>query len=186
AGVVPAAVVGHSQGEIAAAVVAGALSVADGAKVVVSRATALREVAGSGTMASLAETPVAAAARIAGVDGVEIAAVNGPASVVVAGPVVGVDAVVAAAETDGRRAKRIPVDYASHTPGMEPLRAAVTGALTDIAPVAPTVPWLSTRDLEWVDDDRAGAEYWFANLRHPVRFADAIAALLTEGFDAFV
>ncbi|HEX4252841.1 MAG TPA: SDR family NAD(P)-dependent oxidoreductase, partial [Pseudonocardia sp.] len=186
AGVVPAAVVGHSQGEIAAAVVAGALSVADGAKVVVSRAMALRQVAGSGTMASLAETPDAAAARIADVDGVEIAAVNGPCSVVVAGPVAGVEAVVAAAEADGLRAKRIPVDYASHTPGMEPLRAAVTGALSDIAPVAPTIPWLSTRDLDWVDDDRTDAEYWFANLRHTVRFAEAIASLLATGFDAFI
>ncbi|ATL66178.1 type I polyketide synthase [Nocardia terpenica] len=186
AGVAPGAVIGHSQGEIAAAVVAGALSVTDGARVVTARALALRAVAGSGAMASLGETPEQAAERIRELDGVEIAAINGPAAVVVAGPVEGVQAAIAAAEAEGRRAKLIPVDYASHTPGMEVLREPVLTALDGLTPAAPRVPWLSTHDVDWIDSDSADAAYWFANLRDTVRFAAGVTALLDAGYDSFL
>nr|WP_031470907.1 type I polyketide synthase [Sciscionella sp. SE31] len=186
AGVTPAAVIGHSQGEIAAAVVAGALSVADGARVVTARALALRAVAGSGTMASLGESREQAAVRIEHLEGVAIAAVNGPSSVVIAGPVDGVEAAVASAESDGRRARRIAVDYASHTAGMEPLREPVLAALAGIEPGRPRVPWHSTHDCEWIEDSRADGAYWFANLRDTVRFAEGITALIADGFDAFL
>src|SRR5690606_35188014 len=119
-GVEPAAVIGHSQGEIAAAVVAGALSLADGAAVVALRSRALRALSGSGAMASVA-APVDEVERlIAGFAGVEVAVVNGAAATVVSGPVGAVEALVAACEARGVRARRIAVDYASHCALVEP------------------------------------------------------------------
>jgi acyl transferase domain-containing protein/acyl carrier protein len=182
AGVVPAAVVGHSQGEIAAAVVAGALSVADGAKVVVSRAMALRSLAGTGAMASIAEPEDVVAARIAsspGAHAVSVAVVNGPGATVVSGPAEQVRDLVEAMSKAGARTRVLPVDYASHSPMVDEL------AFETVAGRAPDIRWYSTVHPGWVDSGLPG-EYWAENLRRPVRFAEAVGALLAEGFDAFV
>ncbi|MCX4911966.1 type I polyketide synthase, partial [Streptomyces sp. NBC_00878] len=165
AGVQPSAVIGHSQGEIAAACVAGAVSLADAAKVVALRSQAIAStLAGQGAMASI---PLPAEG-IELADGVWVAALNGPSSTVVAGVPDAVEAV--RARYGGRR---IAVDYASHTPHVEALR----GAVVSVPSQAPVIPWLSTVDEAWVTgalDD----EYWFRNLRQQVRFAPAAA-----GFD---
>ncbi|HWN35671.1 MAG TPA: SDR family NAD(P)-dependent oxidoreductase [Pseudonocardia sp.] len=184
-GVVPSAVVGHSQGEIAAAVVSGALSLADGARVVTARAAALRRVAGSGAMGSIAAGLDEVLGRIAGRDSLGVAVRNAPGSVVISGAVDEVRAVLDEAAADGLRTRLLPVDYASHSPLMEPLEGPISEALRGVVGAPPTVPWFSTLDPGWIEQ---GVEpgYWFANLRGTVRFADAVTALTEQGFDTFI
>ncbi|TDB92244.1 acyltransferase domain-containing protein, partial [Nonomuraea longispora] len=119
-GVVPAAVVGHSQGEIAAAVVAGALSLEDGARVVALRSQAIVALAGRGGMASVPLGSAGVGELLTRWEGrLSIAAVNGPASTVVSGDVDAIDELLAHCEGQGVRAKRIEVDYASHSAHVE-------------------------------------------------------------------
>ncbi|WP_031080598.1 acyltransferase domain-containing protein, partial [Streptomyces sp. NRRL S-118] len=117
-GVEPSAVVGHSQGEIAAAYVAGALSLRDAARIVALRSQLVRDrLAGLGGMMSVALPVERVEELIAPFAGrVSVAAVNGPAAVVVAGEPQALDEILAACERDGVRARRVNVDYASHTP----------------------------------------------------------------------
>ncbi|MFD8317313.1 SDR family NAD(P)-dependent oxidoreductase [Kitasatospora purpeofusca] len=184
-GVVPDAVVGHSQGEIAAAHVAGILSLEDAAAVVALRSQAIaRGLAGRGGMVSLG-LPLA---EVTGAlpDGVEVAAVNGPSSVVVAGDPAGLDTVVAAFEERGARVRRIPVDYASHTAHVESIEAELAVLLSAVKPRSATIPFLSTVENRWVEGPELDAGYWYRNLRQTVRFAEAVDTLAGEGFRAFV
>ncbi|WP_156107488.1 acyltransferase domain-containing protein, partial [Streptomyces violaceusniger] len=121
-GVRPSAVVGHSQGEIAAACVAGILSLRDAARVVALRSQAIgRVLAGKGGMVSVALPVADVRERIAawGEERISVAAVNGPSSAVVSGEREALDELVAACEADGVRARRVPVDYASHSAQVE-------------------------------------------------------------------
>src|SRR5690606_25243580 len=183
-GVEPAGVIGHSQGEIAAAVVAGALSLEDGAAVVALRSRALRALSGSGAMASIA-APVEEVERLtAGYAGVEVAVVNGPAATVVSGPVAAVEALVAACETQGVRARRIAVDYASHCALVEPIADQVRAI--GVEPRSADVPFYSTVTGERIDTAGLDGGYWYANLRGRVRFADAVAAARADGHGVFI
>ncbi|GLX22913.1 type I polyketide synthase [Streptomyces lavendulae] len=187
AGVVPAAVVGHSQGEIAAAAVSGALSLEDAAKVSALRAKALLALAGKGGMVSVADTADAVAERIsAWGDRLALASVNGPQSTVVSGDPEALDELMTACEADGVRARRINVDYASHGPQVESIREEVIGLLAGIEPRTAEVPFFSTVTGEWADGSELDAEYWYTNLRRTVRFQDAIGALLERGHGLFV
>ncbi|MBM7173998.1 acyltransferase domain-containing protein, partial [Streptomyces sp. G44] len=116
-GIKPGAVVGHSQGEIAAACVAGALSLGDAARVVALRSKAILALSGAGGMVSVALPVEDVRARLT--EGLSVAAVNGPSSVVVSGDVAELDALLAACEAEEIRARRIPVDYASHSAHVE-------------------------------------------------------------------
>ncbi|WP_131761391.1 type I polyketide synthase [Actinomadura fibrosa] len=185
-GVEPAAVVGHSQGEIAAACVAGALPVEDGARVVAVRSRALRRLSGQGAMASLAVGEERAARLLESAAETVVAVVNGPASTVVSGPPGQVAAVVAAAQEQGHRARVIDVDYASHGPQVDRIADELTAALDGIAPASATVPFYSTVTGERIDTAALDAGYWVANLRRPVRFADTVRALLGEGHRVFI
>ncbi|MFB9682816.1 type I polyketide synthase [Amycolatopsis plumensis] len=185
-GIHPAAVVGHSQGEIAAACVAGALSLRDAARVVVLRSRVIREqLAGSGGMASIGLSEREVTARIAG-SPVTVAAVNGPSSVVVAGEPAALDELVANLEADGVRAKRVPVDYASHSVHVAKIEESLTSELGALEPRVPRVPWLSTVTGEWIETATVDARYWYANLRQPVRFEAAVRTLAAAGHAAFV
>ncbi|MGP4115244.1 SDR family NAD(P)-dependent oxidoreductase, partial [Streptomyces sp. 4N509B] len=188
AGVEPAAVVGHSQGEIAAAVVAGGLSLSDGARVVALRSQAIRAaLAGRGGMVSVNEPVAAVEARIGGWSGrLSVAAVNGPRATVVSGEPAALDELVAACEYDGVRARRIPVDYASHSSQVEELRERILADLAVIEPVSGRVPFYSTLTGGLLDTSELGAGYWFDNLRHTVRFAEVTEVLLEQGFGVFV
>ncbi|WP_258038749.1 type I polyketide synthase, partial [Streptomyces sp. SM12] len=181
-GVEPAAVVGHSQGEIAAACVAGALTLDDAAKVVALRARALRSLAGHGGMASvslpadrLRERAVPWGGRIA------LAAVNGPESAVVSGDPEALAELLAALDADGVRTRAIPVDYASHGPQVETIRAELSRSLADIAPRPAAVPFYSTVTGGLLPTERLDAAYWYENLRHTVEFERATRALLADG-----
>ncbi|MFD0689615.1 type I polyketide synthase [Actinomadura fibrosa] len=185
-GVRPAAVVGHSQGEIAAACVAGALSLDDAAAVVAVRAKALRRLSGAGAMASIGAAADEVAALLAGAEDVTIAAVNGPRSTVVSGAPGPVAAVVEAAQGRGLRARPIDVDYASHHAQIDRVAAELEEALTGIAPVSSDVAFHSTVTGARIDGARLDAAYWVANLREPVRFADTVRALLDDGHRVFI
>ena len=186
-GVRPAAVVGHSQGEIAAACVAGALSLEDGARIVALRSRALRRLAGRGAMASLGAER-ARAEKLLAEHGSEVvvAAVNGPSSTVISGPPGQVAAVVAEAEAAGLRARTIDVDYASHGPQVDLLTDELHEVLAGVRPAAAPVAFYSAVTAARADTDELGTGYWVTNLRRPVRFADAIKALLEDGYRVFI
>ncbi|MFE6842996.1 type I polyketide synthase [Streptomyces sp. NPDC057686] len=188
-GVEPDAVLGHSQGEIAAACVAGALSLEDAARVVALRSQAIaRDLAGRGGMASVALNVDEAVARLEPwADRVEVAAVNGPSSVVIAGDAEALDEALDALDDQGVRIRRVAVDYASHTRHVESIRETLAEALAGVGAKAPAVPFYSTVTGTWVED--AGvldAAYWYRNLRGQVGFGPAVAELLAQGHGVFV
>ncbi|MFD0904630.1 type I polyketide synthase, partial [Actinomadura sediminis] len=190
-GVRPDAVVGHSQGEIAAACVAGLLALDDGARVVALRSRAIADLlAGHGGMGAVALPADRVRDRLAaGPGGLSVAAVNGPGSVVVSGDAVELDALLAELAAEGVRVNRVPVDYASHSSLVEPLRDRL---LADLAPVRPCpgrLPLLSTVTGEWVSTgtpDVLGPEYWYENLRRTVGFEGAVRTLADAGYAAFI
>ncbi|MFD9130357.1 beta-ketoacyl synthase N-terminal-like domain-containing protein, partial [Kitasatospora sp. NPDC059571] len=187
AGVQPGVVVGHSQGEIAAAVVAGALTLEDGARVVALRSRAIAGgLAGLGGMVSVALPVEQVRERLGDGDRVSVAAVNGPSAVVVSGEPGALEELLASCEADGIRARRIPVDYASHSAQVESIRTELLDLLAPVSPRAGTVPVLSTVTGELVDGSGMDAEYWYTNLRTTVRFAEAVDTLLADGFGTFV
>ncbi|GAB2730746.1 type I polyketide synthase [Kitasatospora kifunensis] len=188
-GVVPDAVVGHSQGEIAAACVAGALSLEDAARIVAVRSQVIAgQLAGRGGMASVALSEVEAQARLGRwSDRVEVAAVNGPSSVVIAGDAEALDEALEVLAGEGVRVRRVAVDYASHTRHVEAIQEDLAKAFADIRSQAPLVPFFSTVTGEWVRE--AGVldgGYWYRNLRQQVRFGPAVERLLAEGHTVFV
>ncbi|MBP8532657.1 acyltransferase domain-containing protein [Streptomyces sp. MK37H] len=192
-GVRPAAVVGHSQGEIAAAVVAGALSLEDGAKVVALRSRALRRLAGGGAMASLALGHEQAEELLTGLGdraaAVVVAVVNGPESTVVSGPPEQVATVVAVCQEVGERARMIEVDYASHSPQVEEIADELTELLRGVEPVEASgsgAVFYSTVTGGRTDVSILDTDYWVRNLRERVRFADAVEALLAAGHRVFI
>ncbi|MGW6445274.1 SDR family NAD(P)-dependent oxidoreductase [Lentzea sp. NPDC055074] len=173
-GVEPDVVIGHSQGEIAAAVVAGVLSIEDGAKVVALRSQAIsRSLAGKGGMVSV-QLPLDEVRGLIG-DRLSVAAVNGPASVVVSGDVDALDELVASCD----RARRVPVDYASHSAHVELIESELS-ELLEVAPRQGSVPFLSTVTGEYETELDAG--YWYRNLRQTVEFDAAVRALADHAF----
>ncbi|MFI2646035.1 SDR family NAD(P)-dependent oxidoreductase, partial [Streptomyces sp. NPDC018610] len=187
-GVEPSAVVGHSQGEIAAACVAGALSLQDGARVVALRSQAIAAgLAGHGGMVSLALDAEAVAARITAWDGrIEIAALNGPTSVVVAGEPQALDELIASCEAEEIRARRIPVDYASHTSHVERIEEKLADVLAEVRPQPSDIPFFSTVIGDWADTSALDAGYWYRNLRRTVRFEESVRALAAQDHAVFV
>jgi polyketide synthase 7 len=188
-GVEPSAVVGHSQGEIAAACVAGVLTLKDAARVVALRSQAIgRVLAGRGGMVSVALPVAEVRERIArwGEERISVAAVNGPSSVVVSGEPAALDELVASCEADEVRARRVPVDYASHSAQVELLRDELLTLLAPVQPKTAQVPFLSTVTGEWAEGPELDAEYWFTNLRRTVELEGAVRRLLDEGFGVFI
>ncbi|CAM02153.1 ansamitocin polyketide synthase A [Saccharopolyspora erythraea NRRL 2338] len=184
-GIAPDAVVGHSQGEIAAACVAGALSIEDAAKVVALRSQAIRRgLAGRGGMMSVSLPLDRATDRLR--PGLEVAAVNGPTSVVVAGEPGALEELLAECEAEDVRARRVPVDYASHTSHVERIREELLEVLADVRPRTADVPFFSTVDGRWLDTAALDGEYWYRNLRRTVGFAAAVDTLAEQGYRAFV
>ncbi|MFE9306043.1 SDR family NAD(P)-dependent oxidoreductase, partial [Streptomyces sp. NPDC006856] len=185
-GITPDAVVGHSQGEIAAACVAGALSLDDAALVVALRSRALLKLAGRGGMVSVAASAERTTRLLPAGGGVCVAAVNGPGAVVVAGEPHELAALIAACDREGIRARAIPVDYAAHSAQVAEIEDELREALTGIRPRASAVPIHSTVTGEPVAGESLDAAYWYRNLREPVGFAGATRTLLEAGHTLFV
>lgn len=186
-GVHPAAVVGHSQGEIAAACVAGALPLGEAAKVIALRSTALLELPSGSSMASVS-APVAEVERaLTRWNGrLSVAAVNSPRSMVVAGECAALDELLRWCEENGVRARQVAVDYASHSAQVEAVRSRMLADLKDIRADRCAVPMYSTVTADWLDGTELGAGYWYRNLREPVRFDEAVRGLLGAGHRVFV
>ncbi|MER7795671.1 type I polyketide synthase, partial [Streptomyces sp. NPDC097640] len=187
-GVEPSAVVGHSQGEIAAACVAGALSLPDAARVVALRSQAIAKgLAGLGGMMSVALPSAEVESRLERWAGrLEVAAFNGPSATVVAGDPRALDELHAACEAEGIRARRVPVDYASHTSHVERIEDELARVLADVRPEPAKVPFFSTVERDWLGETPVDAAYWYRNLRKPVHFRTAVTALAEQGHDTFI
>jgi phthiocerol/phenolphthiocerol synthesis type-I polyketide synthase D len=185
-GVEHAAVVGHSVGEVAAAVVAGGLSARDGARVVALRSRLLATIAGSGSMGLLEVSADELEQALAGFDGVGVAAFNAPGQFVVAGVTEQVAELIASVEARGRLAKLVKSAVPAHSMLVDPLVGALTEGLCGLAPSPAHTRFYSTA----LDDPRAApildAAYWAANIRRPVRFAQAIAAAAQDGHRSFI
>ncbi|WP_345002072.1 acyltransferase domain-containing protein, partial [Tsukamurella soli] len=175
-GVVPDAVIGHSMGEVAAAVVAGALTVRDGLTVIASRSKLMRRsLSGQGAMALLELGADDTERLLADFDGVTVAVLASPRQTVVAGPPDRVDAVIAEVTARDLLARRIEVDVASHHATVDPILDELRAALAVLAPRVPSIPLYSTvrpGETAPVMD----ADYWAENLRRPVDFAAAVSA----------
>nr|ALD82522.1 polyketide synthase [Nannocystis sp. MB1016] len=186
-GIEPDAVIGHSMGEVAAAYVAGALTLADAARVICRRSRLLQSISGAGEMA-VVELPLAAAeAALQGFeDRLSVAASNGPRTTVIAGEAAALAEVLARLTAAQVFCRRVKVDVASHSPQVEPLRGPLRAALEGLSPRTAEVPIRSTVTGAILAGPELGAEYWIANLREPVRFAAAVAALVAEGHAVFV
>ncbi|MGK5728285.1 SDR family NAD(P)-dependent oxidoreductase [Streptomyces sp. URMC 124] len=186
-GVSPAAVIGHSQGEIAAACVAGALSLADGARVVALRSRAIAdELSARGGMLSVALPEERIRERLDAYDGrVSVAAVNGAASVVLSGDIDALDALEELLKSEEVRVKRLPVDYASHSAQVETIRERLLAELAPVAPRSADVPFYSTVTGALFDTVGLDAGYWYTNLRRTVLFEPTTRVLLAGGYGVF-
>ncbi|MEU6161588.1 type I polyketide synthase, partial [Streptomyces sp. NPDC047130] len=186
-GVEPAAVVGHSQGEVVAAVVAGALTLEQGALVVARRSQAVLACAGEGGMA-LVERPVSEVEEfIAPFDGaLSVAAVNTPGSTIVSGEAEAVVRLVDRLGEQGVYARKINVDYASHNAQMDPLLPGLSEQYAGLVPGRATMPLYSTVTGDVASGMELDGDYWCRNLRQPVRFDRALAKLLDDGHTVFV
>ncbi|MFD3523635.1 type I polyketide synthase [Streptomyces sp. NPDC058653] len=187
-GVRPDAVIGHSQGEIAAAHIAGALDLADAARIVALRSQTIMTLAGTGAMASvpLAADRVAEYIEPFG-DALSIAVVNGPTTTVVAGTPEGVAELLARCESDGIRAKAVSaVDFASHSPHMDAIKDRLLEQFAGVTPRSCDIAFYSTVTAGALDTAGLDAEYWFSNLRRPVLFEATLRAMAEDGFGTFV
>jgi amino acid adenylation domain-containing protein len=186
-GVIPDAVVGHSMGEVAAACVAGILSVEDGARVMSRRSQLLRRASGKGGMA-LVELPLAEAERaIRGHEhAVSIAASNGPTTTVLSGDPAVLAEILRLLEAREVFCRLVKVDVASHSPQVDRLRPALEAALAGLVPSAAAIPFHSTVTGAPARGPELDARYWVENLRRPVLFAPAVERLVAGGHDLFV
>ncbi len=186
-GVAPDAVIGHSQGEIAAAYVAGALSLEDAARVVALRSRLLVGLAGAGGMVSLACGPAQAGDLVAAWgDRLNIAAVNGVSSVAVSGDVDALAELMRRCEAAEIRARRIDVDYASHSAQVDVIREPLLEALAGIAPRSSSVAFFSTATGDVMDTAGLDADYWYRSIRQTVQFERAVRSAGDAGYRVFI
>ncbi|MEU2038836.1 HAD-IIIC family phosphatase [Nocardia niwae] len=187
-GVIPDAVIGHSQGEIAAAYVAGALTLDEAAQVVVARSRLMADIAEEGAMAMVGLPEQRLAQRLAAFEAVSVAAVNIPRSTIVAGARDAVEALVRELEDDQVEVRVLAAGpaLAGHSALLEPIRERLLDELAGLSAAAPAVAWYSTVLGEQLTDDSADGGYWYRNAREPVRFADTIERMIGDGFRYFV
>jgi myxalamid-type polyketide synthase MxaE and MxaD len=186
-GVQPHAVVGHSMGEVAAATVAGALSLEDAARVICNRSQLMKRVSGQGAMA-VAELSLADAQDVLrGYEKqVSVAVNNGPHSVVLSGDPQALEAVTQMLSDRQIFWRAVKVDVAAHSPQMDALRPELVQKLRGLQPQAPAIPLYSTVTGGLLNDQTMNADYWGQNLRQPVRFAGAVEQLVNDGYTVFM
>ncbi|VBA49881.1 Mycocerosic acid synthase [Mycobacterium attenuatum] len=186
-GVRPGAVIGHSLGEAAAAVAAGALSLEDGARVICRRSRLMTRIAGAGAMASV-ELPakqVNSELMARGIDDVTVAVVASPQSTVIGGATDTVRDLVARWEQRDVMAREVAVDVASHSPQVDPILDDLAAALADLKPSPPQVPYYSATLFDPRERPACDGRYWVDNLRNTVQFAAAVQAALEDGYRVF-
>lgn len=186
-GVRPGAVIGHSMGEVAAAVVAGALSLEDGVRVICRRSRLLTRLVGAGAMASV-ELPaqrVREELTARGLTDVTLAVVASPQSTVVGGATQTIHDLVAAWEAQDVMARTIAVDVASHSPQVDPILPELADALAELHPKTPEIAYYSATLFDPRERPTCDGTYWADNLRHTVRFGAAVRAALEDGYRVF-
>ncbi|MFD8546341.1 SDR family NAD(P)-dependent oxidoreductase [Streptomyces sp. NPDC059649] len=184
-GLVADLLAGHSVGELAAAYVAGVFSLPDAAKLVAARGRLMQQARSGGAMIAVEATEAEITETL--VDGAVVAAVNGPASVVVAGDTDATEAVAAGWQGRGRRVTRLTVSHAFHSPHMDEVLDAFRAVTTSIEYRPPRFPVISTVTGRPLPADVSGyAEHWVTQIRHTVRFHDAVLALREAGAGVFV
>ncbi|PPJ25421.1 hypothetical protein C5E45_25275, partial [Nocardia nova] len=186
AGIIPDVVIGHSQGEVAAACAAGILSLAEGARIVAVRSTLLARLVGRGAMASLALPQERARELLREVSGVDIATVNGTGAVVVSGDSDGIDRLIATCAADGIRARRLDAELAGHSPVVDAVAQDLLAELGEVRRKPATVRMISTVTGAPVSADELDAGYWYRNLRETVQFHTAAGVAIDSGCDVFV
>ena len=186
-GIEPQAVVGHSMGEVAAAYVAGALSLDDAVRVICHRSRLFKRTVGQGAMAAV-ELSIEDARRVlvGYEDRVSIAASNGPTSTVLSGDPAALAAILDQLQRRDIFCRMVKVDFASHSPQMEPLRADLLQALEGLQPRAESVPIYSTVTGQVSNGLEFDALYWARNMREPVLFSTAVQRLVEDGHDIFL
>jgi acyl transferase domain-containing protein len=181
-GIRPSKVIGHSVGEAAAAYVAGIYSLADAVTVIYHRSRLQHQTGGQGAMFAVGVSFAEAEARInSHVNVIQVAAANSPSMVTLSGEVAAVEALAVQFETEGKFVRRLPINYAFHSYQMDSIRSELLTALVDIQPMSGSIPLISTVTAQVIDGETMDAEYWWHNVRQPVRFADAINGLIQEG-----
>ncbi|MFF1410383.1 SDR family NAD(P)-dependent oxidoreductase [Streptomyces sp. NPDC058289] len=187
-GILPAAVIGHSMGEIAAAVVSGALTPEDGARIVCRRSLLMeRRLAGTGATALVELDAAEARRRLTGRPGVSVAVHSSPRACVVAGLPDAVEAFVAECRAEGLLARLVPgVRIGAHSPLVDPLLGELTAALGDIEPATPRLAHYSCTSEDPRERPALDAGYWAANLRRPVRLTEAVRAAAEDGLRVFM
>ncbi|WP_338135389.1 acyltransferase domain-containing protein, partial [Streptomyces europaeiscabiei] len=159
----------------------------DGARVVALRSRAITRIAGTGGMMSVPLSAEDTRARMAPwADRLAVAAVNGPATVVVSGEAEALDELHAALTADGVRARKVDVDYGSHSAQVEAIRDTVLDALDGITPHDAEIPFRSSLTSDWQDTTALDATYWYTNLRETVRFEEAVQGLIAAGHRTFI
>ena len=183
----PDAVLGHSQGEIAASYVAGALSLRDAAKVVILTSRAIIGIAGTGGMVSIAR-PVERVYELIAPWGesIFVAAQNGPSSTVVTGIAAALDDLMVGCDRDDVPAARIPGDYASHSTEVETSRETLRETLVGLQPRTGDIAFISGVTGAGLDTSILDGDYWFANLRQPVLFEQAVRWSYEHGYRTFI
>ncbi|WP_437320287.1 SDR family NAD(P)-dependent oxidoreductase [Sorangium sp. So ce385] len=186
-GVVPDAVIGHSVGEVAAAHVAGALSLPDAVRVVHHRSRLMQKSTGLGKMASAEISPERAARLLRGLEGeLSLAAVNDPGSVVLSGEAVALAEALERLRREGVQCRELRVNYAFHSPQMAPFQGELAAALERLAPACPAIPMYSTVTGANVGGAPLDGAYWSRNIREPVLFAGAVDAAILDGHRTFL
>lgn len=186
-GVEPAAVIGHSVGEAAAAHLSGALDLPSAAKVIFERGRCMQFAPATGRMLAAALTPETAAPWMAPWEGrVEIGAINSPGSVTLSGEPTALEAIATGLEKAGVWHRFLRVHYAFHSAGMDPVRDPLLAALAGLKSQPAHLPLCSTVTGTLCPGDNLGADYWWQNVRQPVRFADGVQTLIANGFSTFV
>ena len=186
-GIEPDAVVGHSMGEVAAACVAGALSLEDAALIICKRSSLVKRTIGQGAMASVELSIEDARSAVAGYeDRVSIAVSTSPASTVLSGEPEALAEILEQLKGRDVFCKMVKVDFASHSPQMDPLRGELLHALEEVQPQLASVPIYSTVLDTVADGTELDAIYWARNLREPVLFSSSVQRLIEDGYDSFL
>ncbi|MCF3131695.1 type I polyketide synthase [Streptomyces olivochromogenes] len=186
-GVRPAAVVGHSMGEVAAAHAAGVLGIEDAVRLIHERAAVQERLVGSGAMGVVGLPADEAETALAGYeDRLWVAVSNSARSTVLSGDETALEEVLAALKRRQVFSRRIDAAGAGHCPRVEPLDRELAGRLSWIRPADGDLPCYSSVTGGLLDGDAFGAAYWGRNLRDRVRFSSAVRAMAGDGFDTFL
>jgi phthiocerol/phenolphthiocerol synthesis type-I polyketide synthase C len=182
AGVSPDVVVGHSQGEVAAATIAGILTHDNAARIIARRSVLAMRTSGRGRMLAVSLDPAGVRAALAGFeDLVSLAVNNGPTSCVLSGEAEAVLALDELLKADGVTCRLVEVDYASHSPQMDEITGELLEALREVRPAVGDIPLMSTVRVASLEGPEMDARYWAENLRRPVMFQDAMTRLFDDG-----